>query len=72
MTVVFDVDDSGTVTDFSLEVESTFTVNPGHSLTVLDDTEIGGAISANGTVTKFAAVSASGPASPVDVRLTTG
>ncbi|MGB2988046.1 MAG: hypothetical protein WBE26_19430, partial [Phycisphaerae bacterium] len=58
VTVAFDVDDPGTVTDFSLATDSTFTVNPGHSLTVLDDATIGGLISADGTGTTFAATSA--------------
>ncbi len=68
-TVLFDVDDPGTVTDFSLSTDSTFTVNPGHSLTVLDDATIGGLLSANGTGTAFSATAAGAAFSGNKARL---
>ncbi len=40
--VRFDIDDPGTVQDFTLGAGSTFTVSPGHALTVADDSSIAG------------------------------
>ncbi len=40
--VRFDIDNPGTVQDFALGSGSTFTVNPGHALTVADDSAIAG------------------------------
>jgi len=46
-TVYFDVDVPGTVTDLNLAAGSTLYIDPGTSLTVLDDAHIAGVISAD-------------------------
>jgi hypothetical protein len=67
--VTFNVDDPGAVTDLNLGTDSVFTVNPGHSLTVLDDAALGGLISAEGTGTTFAAMAAGAAFSGNKARL---
>lgn len=67
--VAFDVDPASEINDFELASNSSLTIPGGHSLTVLDDAEIGGSIFVNSTAAVFAATGAGAAFAPGGARL---
>ena len=57
-TVYFGIDNPGFVTDLDLASTSALIIEPGHSLTALDDVTLDGTVQADGSVTDFIATSA--------------
>lgn len=56
-TVYFDIDQPGFVTDLDLAANSSLIIDPGHSLTLLDDVSLGGTVRVDGAATDLISTS---------------